>query len=303
MSSPQFPYPAPEPPTQRSSMMTALAAGAIVACLAGNGYLLYQVHDMNLEAARSREIVQSEIDTLKENNTVMTATSRKHMDDLKADLDDRSKQLSQQATQQASQAKREALSYADQQTQKVQAESHAEIAKTAESVSKVNADLSSVKQTAETATARLNDVGADVNGVKTDLAGTKDDLAKTKSDLKKVTGDLGLTSGLVATNGKEIEELRRRGERNIIEFHVNRQKDFTKVGDVSLLLKKTDPKKNKFTVELRADDKLMEKKDRNPNEPMQFYVSKSLYEIVVNNVGKDTISGYLSTPKYQTRNN
>lgn len=303
MSAPQFPYPAPEPPNQRSSMMTALAAGAIVACLAGNGYLLYQVHDMNLESAKAREIIQNEIDTLKENSTVMSATSRKHMDDLKADLEDRSRQLSQQASQQANQVKREALSYADQQTQKVSAESHAEIAKTAESVSKVNADLSTVKQTAESATAKLVDVGVDVNGVKSDLAGTKNDLAQTKSDLKKVTGDLGLTSGLVATNGKEIDELRRRGERNIVEFRINKAKDFQKVGDIALLLKKTDPKKNKFTVELMADDKRTEKKDRNPNEPMQFYVSKSLYEIVVNTVGKDTISGYLSTPKYQARNN
>ena len=75
------------------------------------------------------------------------------------------------------------------------------------------------------------------------------------------------------------------------------------MGDVSLLLKKSDARKNKFTVEVMADDKRTEKKDRNVNEPMQFYVSKSLYELVVNTVGKDTISGYLSTPKYSTRNN
>jgi hypothetical protein len=71
------------------------------------------------------------------------------------------------------------------------------------------------------------------------------------------------------------------------------------VGDISLLLKNADPKKNKFSVDVMADDKRTEKKDRNVNEPLQFYVSKSLYELVVNNVGKNTISGYLSTPKYQ----
>jgi hypothetical protein len=105
----------------------------------------------------------------------------------------------------------------------------------------------------------------------------------------------------VATNGKEIDELRRRGERTIVEFHLDKKnkKDFQKVGDISLLMKNTDPKKNKFTLDVKADDKLTEKRDRNINEPLQFYVGKSLYELVVNSVGKDTISGYLSTPKYQ----
>lgn len=299
MSAPQFPYPAPQPPNQKSSLLTALAAGAIVASLACNGFLLYQVHDLTLDTSKNRDIIQNEIDTLKENSTVMTATQRKHLDDLKEDLDTRSKQLSQQA----SQAKREALSYADQQSAKIAAESHAENQKTVESVSKVSSDLTGVKQSADTANAKVADVGNDVNGVKTDLASAKSDLAQTKSDLKKVTGDLGLTSGLVATNGTEINELRRRGERNIIEFHLNKVKDFQKVGDVSLLLKRTDAKKNKFTVEVMADDKRTEKKDRNVNEPMQFYVSKSLYELVVNTVGKDTVSGYLSTPKYSARNN
>jgi uncharacterized phage infection (PIP) family protein YhgE len=284
--------------------MTALAAGAIVASLACNGFLLYQVHDLTTETSKSRDVIQSEIDTLKENSTAMTATQRKHLDELREDLNTKAKQLNQQATQVASQVKKEALSYADQQAQRLAAENQ----KTADSVSRVNSDLSGVKQTAETATARLNDVGADVTGVKTDLASTKNDLAQTKVDLKAVRGDLGSTSSLVATNGKEIDELRRRGERNIIEFKVAKTKDFQKIGDISVILRKTDAKKNKFTLDVRADDKLTEKKDRNVNEPLQFYVSKSLYELVVNSVGKDPtgkemISGYLSTPKYQARNN
>jgi hypothetical protein len=73
------------------------------------------------------------------------------------------------------------------------------------------------------------------------------------------------------------------------------------VGDVTLLLKKTDPKKNKYTVEVMADDKVTEKKDKNINEPVQFYTSKARqpYELVVNSVGKDLIVGYLATPKVE----
>jgi uncharacterized phage infection (PIP) family protein YhgE len=300
MSAPQYPYPAPPPMhEEKSPLKAALATGAIVASLVCNGFLLYQVHDLSTDTAKNRDTMQSEIDTLKDTNTAMTASQRKHLDELKEELDSRARQLNQEATQAASQAKREALTYADQQAQKLAADNQ----RTADSVNKVNSDLTNVRQTADTATARLNDVGNDVNGVKTDLAGTKTDLAQTKNDLKAVRGDLGSTNSLVATNGKEIDELRRRGERNITEFKIYKTKDFQKVGDIAIILHKTDAKKNKFTLDVKADDRITEKKDRNINEPLQFYVSKSLYELVVNTVGKDSsgkemISGYLSTPKY-----
>lgn len=296
MSAPQYPYPVPPPSGSNSHLKTALATGAIVASLAANAFLLWQVHDLTLDTAKGREIMQSEIDTLKENSTVMSATQRKHLDDLKEDLDTRSKQLNQAA----SQAKRDALSYADQKAQTLEAENQ----RTNDSVNKVSGDVADVRKSADTANARLADVNNDVTGVKTDLASTKTDLAQTKSDLKQVRGDLGSTSSLVATNGKEIDELIRRGERNIIKFNISKNnKGFQKVGDISLELKKVDLKKNKFTLDVNADDKLTEKKDRNINEPLQFYVSSSLYELVVNTVGKDSVSGYLSTPKYQARNN
>jgi chromosome segregation ATPase len=214
------------------------------------------------------------------------------VDDLREELDARARALNQAA----SQAKKEALSYTDQQAEKLSAENR----RTAEGVNKVNSDLSTVKQSADSANAKLADVGADVNGVKTDLASTKTDLQQTKTDLKKVSGDLGITSGFVATNGKEIDELRKRGERTIVEFHLdkNNKKNYQKVGDISLLMKNTDPKKNNFTLDVKADDKITEKKN-SINVPLQFYVGKSLYELVINTVGKDTVSGYLSTPKYQ----
>jgi predicted nucleic acid-binding Zn-ribbon protein len=296
MSAPQYPYPAPPPPSSNSSLMTALAAGAIVASLAFNGFLLYEIHDLKTDTAKGREIMQNEIETLKENSTVMTATQRKHLDDLKEELDAKSRQ----ANAAASQAKKEALSYADQQAEKLEAENR----RTAENVNKVNSDLSTVRQAADAANAKIADVGTDVSGVKTDLASTKTDLQQTKLDLKSVRGDLSSTSSLVATNDKELNELIRRGERNIVKFNISKKtKGFQKVGDISLALKNADPKKNKFTLQVNADDKLTEKKDRNINEPLQFYVSNSLYELVVNTVGKDTVSGYLSTPKYTARNN
>jgi TonB family protein len=130
------------------------------------------------------------------------------------------------------------------------------------------------------------------------LASTKTDLQRTKSEIRRVPGDLGITSGYLATNGKEIEELRQRGERTIVEFRLGEKnkKDYQKVGDISLLMKNADPKRNSFTLEVKADDKITEKKN-SINVPLQFYVGKSLYELVINTVGKDTVAGYLSTPK------
>jgi hypothetical protein len=94
------------------------------------------------------------------------------------------------------------------------------------------------------------------------------------------------------------------GEREIVEFtltktRTSRGATTRKVGDVALFCSVADPKKNTFTLMIQADDRMIEKKDRHINEPLQFYVSKALYEIVVNSVGKDQIRGYLSRPKYR----
>lgn len=158
------------------------------------------------------------------------------------------------------------------------------------------------KQTAQQVTA----VQSDVSGVKTDVGGVKTDLGKTQSDLAtavaqltSMKGDLSNHSSLIARNADELEVLKHKGDRNYYEFTLAKGQK-KPVGTVSLELKKADPKKSKFTLEVFADDKQYDKKDRNVNEPLQFYAGKdpALYEIVVNNVsGKNTISGYLSTPK------
>jgi chromosome segregation ATPase len=299
MSSPYPNYQAP-PPNNKANVMTTVAIAAIVASIAANLFLLYQVNSLKDETAHSREVLQGEVDTLKETSTAMTAAQRKHLDELKDDLDARSRQLAAQANQ----AKKEAVSYADEKSRQLESEQQ----KTAQQVGQVSTAISEVSRKADTANAKIENVNNDVSGVKQDLNATKSSLDQTKTDLnanivalKKVQGDLGVTNGFVATNGKELEELKKLGERNIVEFTLKKQKDMSKVANISLKLEKTDPKKNKFTINVMADDKLTEKKDRNINEPLQFYVAKSLYEIVINSVGKDTVSGYLSSPKYQSR--
>lgn len=120
-----------------------------------------------------------------------------------------------------------------------------------------------------------------------------------------MTGDLGVTSGLVATNGKELAALKSLGERNYFEFNLRKQKEFARVGDITVKLNKADVKRNRYTLEIIADDKKVQKKDKNLNEPVQFYTAKARqpYEIVVNEIKKDQIVGYLATPKVQNVRN
>jgi hypothetical protein len=106
-------------------------------------------------------------------------------------------------------------------------------------------------------------------------------------------------SGLIATNAEELMQLKALGDRNYYEFDLRKQKQPVKVGDVLVRLTKADTKRNRFTIEVIADDKKVEKKDRTLNEPIQFYTmsARQPYELVVNNVQKDRIVGYLATPK------
>ena len=283
--------PPPPPPSGASGMKTAVLVGAIVAMLAANVYLYIQLDRLRTDMAKFRELVLTDITNLRETSSVTNQTARRHIDSLKEDLEN----TRRQASTMASQAKAEALKKADQIQQQLEAEQR----KQKEAVA---AELSQVKQNADTQFAAVN---TDVSGVKSQLGSTQSELQKTISDLKKVTGDLGVQSGYIATNGSEIAVLKRLGERNIFEFNLAKSKAPHRVGDISITLKKTDPKRNKYTIEVLADDKTTEKKDRTINEPVQFYTlkAKQPYEIVVNQVAKDKIVGYLSTPKDQVARN
>ena len=158
------------------------------------------------------------------------------------------------------------------------------------------------QQTAQQVSAvssEVYNVKTDVGGVKTDLGKTQNDLATAVTQLQSIRGDLSSTNSVIARNHDELVLLEHKGDRNYYEFTLTKGQK-KPVGTVSLELKKTDPKKSRFTLNVYADDKTYEKKDRNVNEPLQFYSGKdpSLFEIVVNTISsKNQITGYLSTPK------
>jgi chromosome segregation ATPase len=155
---------------------------------------------------------------------------------------------------------------------------------TQKAVSTVSSDVSSVK--------------TDVGGVKTDLSSTQTELKTAETQLQSMKGDLGVQSGLIATNHSELEILKHKGDRNYYEFTLEKNQK-KPVSTVSLELKKADIKHSRYTLNVYADDKKIEKKDRGLNEPVQFYTGKDnlLYELVVNSIDKNQIKGYISTPK------
>jgi hypothetical protein len=145
----------------------------------------------------------------------------------------------------------------------------------------------------ELATKATND---DVKTVDTKVVGVKTDLDATREDLKMARSEMGT---LIARNHDEIDQLRRLGERDYIEFTIVGKNKPQKVGNVTVELKGVNEKHNQFSAALTVEDKQFEKKNRAMNEPIFFYTSGTHIpeEVVVNKVGKNTISGYVSVPK------
>ena len=155
------------------------------------------------------------------------------------------------------------------------------------------------KQQMQQVSGEVAGVKTDVGGVKTDVASTKAELEATKAKLESAIGDLGVQSGLIARTRNDLEILKHKGDRNYYEFTLIKGARPQPVSTIGLQLKKTDQKKGKFTLNVTSDDKTIEKKDRNINEPIQFYTGRDrmLYELVIWSVDKKKATGYLSTPK------
>jgi DNA repair exonuclease SbcCD ATPase subunit len=167
------------------------------------------------------------------------------------------------------------------------------------------ADAKRLEKENAAARQQISAVSSDVSGVKTDVGGVKTDLGNTKTELQnaisqmqKMQGDMGVQSGLIATNSKELDVLKHLGDRNYYEFTLDKGHKQA-VATVALELKKADPKHSRFTLVVYSDDKEIQKKDRNLDEPIQFYTGKGhlLYELVVNNITKNRVQGYVATPK------
>jgi chromosome segregation ATPase len=275
----------------KSNLHIPVLFGLAIALIVSNVVLFLWVENVKRDTAQMRDSLLIEVAKVRETHSLSTASSRQRLDELRAELET----ARSQATMGVGQARKEALKHADALAARLQEEQRQQQAQVA-------TELTQVKDAATTANTKIADVSTDVGNVKTEVAATKSELENTISELKTVRGDLGLQSGLIATNGKELSALKALGDRNYTEFNLQKTKAPQKVGNIMVLLKKTDLKKNQYTVELIADDKRVEKKDKSINEPLQFYSagSKQPSELVINEVRRDVVIGYLSTPKLVT---
>ncbi len=237
-----------------------------IAYVAVSAYLLYAQHAKLNKVAEDQTTGQKQV-----------AELNKRMQSAEADAETLAQQLGM--------TKKELASRAAQ----LQRQQQASVAKLAEEQKK---ELSLVA-------GEVGTVKTDVGGVKTDLGTTKASLEETRAQLQRTIGDLGVQSGLIANTRGDLEALKHKGDRQYYEFTLLKGASPQAFSTVALQLKKTDPKKGKYTLNVTADDRTIEKKDKNASEPVQFYTGRDhmLYEMVVWTVDKNKITGYLSTPK------
>jgi hypothetical protein len=268
-------------PRSRTAVLWVLFLGLALA-LAGNIYQFSRSARLSNDMAANTRSTQLEIRKLADSAGAALQLDQQRFDELKDQLD-----TSAAAT--LRQARSEVKRSSSQLTQSL-SQAHQDV---------VN-QLSDLKQ--ETS-AKLDDTSSKLNDASAKLDEVSGGLDKTGSDVKQVAGDLGVVSGRVATNAQELAALRELGERNYFEFDLSKTDQPQKVGDIRLVLRRSDPKHNRYTLQVLADDKTVEKRDKTINEPVQLYVSgnQQPYEIVVNEVKKNEVVGYLATPKVKAQ--
>ncbi len=262
--------PAPEPssPSRVGILQYVLLAIAVIYVIASL-YLLFDMRKRMTAVEQQQQALETEQAEL---NNRIHATSSEFKQALSSEVGMTKAEIAQRAADLERAQKASAAKLAAAQSQQGQ------------QIAAVNTEVSGVK--------------SEVGTAKTDIQKTQTDLAATNAKLEHAMGDLGVQSGLIAHNASELEMLKRKGERNYYDFTLQKNAR-TPVSTVSLQLKKVDPKKSKFTLNVIADDKTIEKKDRTLLEPLQFYTGRDrmLYELVVFSETKNSITGYLSTPK------
>jgi hypothetical protein len=280
-------------PQQRSGLATALVAGAIIALVAANIYLYVQIDHLRGDLAKTNDTIAAGLTNIKDASSVTVAAQQRHIDSLKADLE----ATHRAAETMSSEAKAAAEAHADQISRQIQAEQ-------AKMQAALGSEIADAKQTSAAGVAAANskiaDVATDVGSVRSQASQTQDQLNKTIAELKSATGDLGVQSGLIATNSKELAALRLKGERNYTDIKLGKTKVPQRYGSIAIRLDSVNPKKNMYSVYITGDDeKVTYKQNKTINEPVQFYSkgSHTPCELVVNQVTKDGIVGYLSMPK------
>jgi hypothetical protein len=282
---------APAPPVQNTNLLKG-GIGLSLLLILGLGYNGYSTRTgLEDRIGGLEKQLADQADQIK--------TARKHATDMASDIDVMTKRVG--VTQQELDASRKFA-----QKMKADAENAEEQLASQIATKASTSDVAAVRQEASSKVAEVQQA-ADTKIVKVsnDVTKTNDRLDATNKDLadsRRALTDVQTTlSSQIAKNASDLADLRKKGERDYFEFTLTKPKknEMARVADIQMQLRRTDPKKAKYDVLIQVDDSRLEKKDQNPNSPIQFLVGrdKLRYEVVVNFIDKDKVSGYLSTPK------
>ncbi|MFY9728175.1 MAG: hypothetical protein WAJ87_21960 [Bryobacteraceae bacterium] len=265
---------------------------AIALALAANVILFVNIHQLGARVAEQKDAANAQITKLGDLIARNSEESAQRVASLAQEAHESAIAAEEQAKIDLRRTNANLSARIAQETRKHQQEQQQER-------QQVAGQLDELKQASTAANSKLDQISGDVSGVKGDVASAQSILDQHGTELKRVTGDMGVMSGLIATNSKELAQLRQLGDRTYLEFDLKKNSPAQKLGNIQLQLAKADPKRNRFTLAVLADDKRVEKKDRTINEPVQLYVAgnRQPYEIVVNDVKKNEVTGYLAIPK------
>lgn len=281
-------------PEQKSGAAKWIVAGAVAALMVSGGFLVQRVSRLEAQLDEQQATAQKQLADLREATASTTVAMNRTVEELNHQVAEGNKSASASAQRAAAIAQKNAEKLVAQLREQQDEVDQ----KFTQQIGEVKTVTDEHTQKVTGLESSVGEVKQSVGTVQQEVASTKSSLDQTIADLKSVRGDLGVQSGLIATNSTELKALKDLGDRTYYEFTVSKKAP-VKVASMTLELKKVDTKRNKYNVNIVADDKRVEKKDKTINEPVQLYVggSRQPYEIVVNEVKKDTIVGYVAVPK------
>jgi predicted nucleic acid-binding Zn-ribbon protein len=285
-------HPEPEETKPSGNGGRAVMWGLLLALVAGNIFAIWQTSQTQSRLEKINQSLEARIAGLNEQATAYGSRTDRTAAMLKGEMEEARQAADAAAARAKALAERKAEQLVNQLATQYQQERAA-----------MSNEIGTVRDAATQANQEVNAVKTDVNGVRGDVSQTRTDLNATRDEMRgelhSVKGDLGVQSGLIATNAQQLAALRELGERTYFEFDITKSKEPARVGDVAVAIRDTQPNRGMFTLDVIADDRRVVKKNRSINEPVQFYTSaaKQPYEIVVNEVHKGRLVGYLAVPK------
>ncbi len=277
-----------EPMPKPKSNGSALVLGVVIAALViANVYLIVRVNTLEDETETLQSSLEQQIGGVEESSSLYAGQARRELEALRQKIEEARDEAANRAQREARRQSGQVAKTLAEQQQRQQEE--------------LIGGINNARSVADEANTGVKVVRNDLMTMKSEVEDTNAYLHETASMLEQTNSDLGEINGLVTDNRSEIASLRRLADRDRISFRLSKSKDMQRVADVQLRLRDTDVKRNKFTMEILADDNKFVKKDRQVAEPVMFYMGDSAqpYELVVTSIQKDAVSGYLARPKVQ----